>query len=145
MCTEVFQRFFCSPSVSSVISVRSENAVGGTMSFAQRYRGHRGSLKLWLLPSQCPLRSPREAELCTEVFQRFDRSPSLSFVNSVRSENGMGGMKSFARRHGGHRGVSRIWLLLSVSFVISVRAENGMGGSRFRVQGSGFKVQRSEF
>ncbi len=36
-------------------------------------------------------------------------------------ENGMGGAKGFARRHGGHGGISRIWLLLSVSFVSFVR------------------------
>ncbi len=33
-------------------------------------------------------------------------------------ENGMGGAKGFARRH---RGISRIWLLLSVSVVNFVR------------------------
>ncbi len=39
-----------------------------------------------------------------EVFQSLVCFPFVSFVNSVRSENGMGGMKSFARRHRVHRG-----------------------------------------
>ncbi len=45
-------------------------------------------------------------------------------------ENGMGGTKGFARRHGGHRGISRIWLLLSVSVVNFVRLKTAWEGQR---------------
>ncbi len=100
-------------SVSFVISVRSENGMGGTENFARRHGVHRGFFKLWLLSSLCPLRSPREAELCTEVFQRFFCSPSVSSVISVRSENAVGGTMSFAQRHRGHRGFLKLWLLPS--------------------------------
>ncbi len=42
-------------------------------------------------------------------------------------ENGMGGAKGFARRH---RGISRIWLLLSVSVVNFVRLKTVWEGQR---------------
>ncbi len=100
-----FSTLFLPPSVSSVISVRSENGVGGIKSFAQRHRGHRGFLYLCLLPPfSLAFVDTVRGRVSNRGFSTLFLPPSVSSVISVRSENGVGGIKSFARRHRGHRG-----------------------------------------